>query len=122
MSKHDDPQADKLVDFPKLDALRTARRDARFRLDVGARIHSPSIGPIVGHVLDISERGFSMTLPVELPVGEIIALNLTLLIGFMSVRATVRNRSAARHGFEFVEPNLSQHLIRENCCLLERAD
>jgi hypothetical protein len=32
----------------------------------------------------------------------------------------VRDRNAFRHGFQFVEPNPALHLIRENCCLLER--
>jgi hypothetical protein len=50
------------------------------------------------------------------------ALNFKLRIGRVAVFATVRNRNAFRHGFQFVEPNPALHLIRENCCLLERTD
>jgi hypothetical protein len=108
--------------IPRLDALREARRDLRFRLYVEVKILSPSLGSLPGKTLEISERGFSGTLPVELPVGEVVELDLTLRIGRVKVRAAVRNRSAFRHGFQFVEPNPALHLIRENCCLLERVD
>jgi hypothetical protein len=105
--------------IPRLDALREARRDLRFRLYVDVKILSPSFGSLLGKMLEISERGFSTTLPVELPVGEIVELDLALRIGPVNVRATVRDRNAFRHGFEFVEPNPALHSIRENCCLLE---
>jgi hypothetical protein len=89
-------------------------------LYVEVRILSPSFGSLLGKMLDIGERGFSTTLPVELPVGEVVEVDLTLRIGRVSVPAAVRNRNAFRHGFQFVEPNPALHLIRENCCLLER--
>ena len=38
----------------------------------------------------------------------------------MNIHATVGNRNAFRHGFQFVEPNPTLHLVRENSCLLER--
>ena len=105
---------------PGVDALRETRRDLRFRLDVEVKIQSPSMGPVPGQTLDISDRGLSATLPVELPVEEVVELNLNLRIGVVNVHATVRNRNAFRHGFQFVEPNPALHLIRENCCLLEQ--
>jgi len=73
-----------------------------------------------GRTLDLSDRGLSATAPVELPVGEVVQLNFTLQLGRVAVFATVRNKNGYRHGFQFVEPNPAQHLIRENCCLLER--
>jgi hypothetical protein len=106
--------------IPRLDALRENRRDLRFRLDVEVKIHSPSMGPVPGQTLDISERGLSALLPVELPLEEVVEVNLKLHIGRVNVRATIRNRNAFRHGFQFVEPNPALHLIRENCCFLEQ--
>jgi hypothetical protein len=106
--------------IPRLDALREARRDLRFKLYIDVEIHSPSLGPVSGRTLEISEGGLSATLPVELPVGEVVRLDLKLRIGWVNIGATVRNRSAFRHGLQFVEPNPALHIIRENCCLLER--
>src|SRR5579864_6071392 len=120
MSKPDRRCREGPTGFPRLDALREARRDLRFRLYTDVKILSPSLGFLLGKTLEISERGFSGTLPVELPVGEVVELDLTLRIGRVNVSATVRNRNAFRHGFQFVEPNPALHLIRENCCLLER--
>ena len=120
MSKHDRKSAEKPTESPKVDNLREARRDFRFKLYVDMKIRSLSMGSISGRTLEISERGFSATLPVELPIGEVVDLYIRLRIGDMNVHATVRNRSAFRHGFQFVQPNPALHMIRENCCLLER--
>ena len=106
--------------FPGPRGPSDARRDLRFKLYVDVTIHSPSMGSVLGLTLEISERGLSATLPEELPVGEVVELNLKLRIGRVDVGATVGNRTAFRHGFQFIEPNPALHLIRENCCLLER--
>jgi len=108
------------IGIPRLDALLDARRDLRFKLHVAVKIDSPSKGSVSGKTLDLSDHGVSATLPIELPVGEVVELDLTLRIGRVNVRAAVRDRNALRHGFEFVEPNPAQHLIRENCCLLDQ--
>ena len=100
--------------------LREARRDLRFKLYIDVKIQSHSMGSVLGRTLEVSERGLSATLPLELPIGEVVALSLMLRIGNVNVHATVRDRNAFRHGFQFVEPNPALHLIRENCCLLER--
>jgi len=122
MSKPDREPAEEATGIPRLDALREARRNLRFKLYVNVQIDSPSKGSVSGRTLDLSDHGLSATLPVELSVGEVVQLNLKLRIGRMAVFATVRNRNAFRHGFQFVEPNPALHLIRENCCLLERTD
>jgi len=122
LSKPYPEPAEKPTGIPRLDALRKGRRDLRFRLDVDVGIDSPSMGSISGRTLDLSDHGLSSTLPVELPAGEVVQLNFKLRIGCVAVFATVRNRNGFRHGFQFVEPNPAQHLIRENCCLLERID
>jgi hypothetical protein len=67
----------------------------------------------------MGDHGLSATVPVELPVGEVVQLNLTLQLGGVAAFAAVRNKNGYRHGFQFVEPNPAQHLIRENCRLLE---
>jgi hypothetical protein len=106
--------------IPKIETLREARRDLRFKLGVDVTISSRSMGSVLGRTLEISERGLSASLPLELPITEVVELNLMLRIGHVNVRAMVRDRNAFRHGFQFVEPNPALHLIRENCCLLER--
>ena len=120
MSNPDREPAEEPTGIPRLDALREARRDLRFRLDVDVEIDSPSKGSVSGETLDLSDHGLSATLPVELPVGEVVQLDFQLRLGRVAVFARMRNRNGYRHGFEFVEPNPVQHLIRENCCLLER--
>jgi hypothetical protein len=116
----DRKSGEKPTESPKVDNLREARRDFRFKLYVDLKIRSLAMGSVSGRTLEISERGLSATLPIELPIGEVVALDLMLRIGNMSVHATVSNRSAFRHGFQFVQPNPALHMIRENCCLLER--
>lgn len=120
MSKLDRKGGEKPTESPKLGDLREARRDLRFKLYVNVTIRSHSKGWVLGRTLEISERGLSATLPLELPIGEVVTLDLTLRIGNMNVHATVRDRNAFRHGFQFLEPNPALHMIRENCCLLER--
>jgi PilZ domain-containing protein len=120
MSKLDRKNGEKPTESPKVDNLREARRDFRFKLYVDLKIRSFSMGSISGRTLEISERGFSATLPVELPIGEVVDLNIRLRIGNINIHATVSNRSAFRHGFQFFQPNPALHMIRENCCLLER--
>lgn len=120
MSEHDREHEEGPIEIPRLDALREARRDSRFKLDVDVKIDSPSMGSVLGRTLDLSDHGLSATLHVELPVGEVVQLNFTLRIRRVAVFATVRKRNAFRHGFQFVEPNPALYLIRENCCLLEQ--
>jgi hypothetical protein len=122
MSKPDQALGGDPTNIPRLDALREARRDLRFRLDVDVKIDSPSAGSVTGRTLDLGEHGLSATLRVELPAEEVVKLKFALRIRRVAVFAIVRYRNASRHGFEFVEPNPAQHLIRENCCLLERID
>jgi hypothetical protein len=112
---------EKRPEIPRLDNLREHRRDLRFKLYVDLQIRTFSAGLVSGRTLEISERGLSATLPVELLIGEVVELNLRLRIGNVNVQATVRDKNAFRHGFQFVEPNPALHLIRENCCLLERS-
>jgi hypothetical protein len=99
-----------------------ARRYPRFRLEVDITVHSVVGGPMPGHTLEISEVGISALLPVELPVGEFVGLDINLPFGPVSVRAVVRDRNVFRHGFEFVQPIPAQDLITRYCSRLTRFD
>ena len=60
-----------------------------------------------GHTVDISESGISAMLRVEVPVGEVVRLEFQLPLGDVDVLALVRQRSAFRYGFQFVDINSS---------------
>jgi hypothetical protein len=77
------------------------RRHARFKLEVDVTVRSPTLGLIPGMSIEMSESGMSAVLPVEVPVGEIVNLSISLPLGPVEQRAVVRNRNAFRHGFEF---------------------
>jgi hypothetical protein len=66
---------------PSLDALREAGRDSRFKLYVEVTIHFPSLGSVSRKTLEISERGLSATLSVDLPIGEVVELAPKFNIG-----------------------------------------
>jgi len=99
MSKPYREPTEEPIGIPRLDALREARRDLRFKLDVDVKIDSPSKGSVSGQTLDLSDHGLSATLPVELPVGEVVQLNFNLPIARVAVFASrhrnVRKRRAS---------------------------
>ena len=68
-----------------------------------------------GHTVDISESGISAMLRVEVPVGEVVRLEFQLPLGDVDVLALVRQRSAFRYGFQFVDTNSSHDLIGRTC-------
>jgi hypothetical protein len=88
-----------------------ARRYARFKLEVDVTLRSKRLGAIPGFSTDISESGMSVTLPVELRIGEDVELHINLPIRSVDVKAFVRNRNAFRHGFEFADNELARQLI-----------
>lgn len=55
----------------------------------------------------------------EVPVGELVRLELTLPIGDVEVLAMVRQRNAFRYGFQFVEASSAQDIIGRTCRQLE---
>jgi hypothetical protein len=71
-----------------------------------------------GHTVDISEGGISAMLRIEVPVGEIVELDFILPFGTVKIYAIVRQRNAFRYGFQFVESNFVQEVIRPTCCHL----
>ncbi len=98
------------------------RHYQRFKLDVEIQVNSRTAGHLTGHSLEISERGMSAILVIEVPVGEVIQLEFKLPNRRMKLLAFVRNRTAFRYGFEFVRPNGAEEALRSACALLPRSD
>ena len=90
-----------------------ARRSPRIRLEVDVNIYSQKAGLVPGRTLDISESGISVVLPVELPIGEAVRLEVGFPREPVMVRAVVRNRNIFRHGFEFEQPSAGRELIKK---------
>jgi hypothetical protein len=89
-----------------------ARRAPRIRLEVDVNIYSKKSGLIPGRTLDISESGISVVLPVGLPVGEVVKLEIMSRIEPVMVAAVVRNRNAFRYGLEFEQSGTGRELIK----------
>jgi hypothetical protein len=71
---------------------RGKRRHRRLELEAEVTVRSEN-GLVPGQSLDISESGMSVVLPVELPVGETVELEIKLPPTTATARATVRNRN-----------------------------
>ena len=99
-----------------------ARRHPRFRLHIDMRIHCRTGGLLSGHTVDISESGISAMLIIEVPIGEVVELDFELPLGPVNVRAVVRQRTAFRYGFQFVQPNAAESLIMDSCRSLTPCD
>ena len=92
-----------------------ARRHRRFKIEVAIRVY-PRDSPVVrGDTVDLSESGISAMLRIEIPVGEIVRLEFTLPFGDVDVLAMVRQRSAFRYGFQFVDTSSAQDIIGRTC-------
>jgi PilZ domain len=72
------------------------RRKPRFKLAVHISIHSPSCGLLKGSTLDISEIGVGAVLGEDVPVGEIVKLNIPLPSGPLTICATPTCASTVR--------------------------
>lgn len=92
-----------------------ARRRPRFKLEVEIRIYPRGCPVVRGQTVDLSESGISAMLRVEVPVGELVRLEFTLLYGDVDVLAMVRQKNAFRYGFQFVEGSSSQDVIGRTC-------
>ena len=103
---------------PAAPALRAAvdqRRQPRFKLQVDIGVNSRTSGMLKGYTVDISESGVSAMLRIEVPVGEVVELDFTLPFGPVKIYAMVRQRSAFRYGFQFVESNFVREVITPTC-------
>jgi hypothetical protein len=92
-----------------------ARRQPRFKLEVDIKIGSKTCGMLKGRTVDISESGISAMLRLEVPLGEFVELQFTLPYGAVTVYAIVRQRSAFRYGFQFVETHAVHEVIQNTC-------
>ncbi len=68
-----------------------------------------------GDTVDLSESGISAVLREEVPVGEVVRLEFALPLGEVEVLALVRQRSAFRYGFQFLEERSAQDVIGRTC-------
>jgi hypothetical protein len=92
-----------------------ARRHRRFKLAVQIRVYPRDCPLVRGDTVDISESGISGMLREEIPLGEVVRLEFTLPFGDVEVLAMVRQRSAFRYGFQFVEASSAQDIIGRTC-------
>lgn len=98
-----------------MQALADARRHPRFKLEVEIRVY-PRNSPVVrGHTVDISESGISAMLKVEVPLNEVVRLEFDLPLGSVEIPAVVRQKSAFRFGFQFLEASTAQETIGRTC-------
>jgi PilZ domain-containing protein len=91
------------------------RRHPRFKLEVDVGIYSRTCGVLKGRTVDISESGIAALLRLDVPLGEIVELNLTLPSGPLTTRAMVRQKNAFRYGFEFFDSYPVREVIRCLC-------
>jgi PilZ domain len=97
------------------------RGSPRIPMEMDVIIFSQRDGLVPGRTLDISESGISAVLPVELPIGEAVKLEIRFPLEAVTVLAVVRNRNVFRYGFEFEEPQAGRELIRKFQTTLRRA-
>ncbi|MFZ0145767.1 MAG: PilZ domain-containing protein [Candidatus Sulfotelmatobacter sp.] len=105
-------------DQPAADRVRgivDARRRPRFKIEVDITVDSHTCGLLKGHTVDISESGISAMLRLEVPLNEVVELTFTLPFGPVKIHAVVRQRSAFRYGFQFMESNFLEQIIGPTC-------
>jgi hypothetical protein len=95
-----------------------ARRHRRFKLDVKICVYPRDCPVVRGDTVDISESGISALLREEVPIGEVVRVELSLPLGEVELLAFVRQRSAFRYGFQFVEVGDAQDVIGRTCSQL----
>lgn len=91
------------------------RSSPRFKFAVDIKIKTRTRGVLNGQTVDLSESGVSALLRMEVPLGELVELQFMVPFGAVSVHAIVRQRVAFRYGFQFVQSDATQHLIRPTC-------
>lgn len=96
-----------------------ARAKPRFKLGTNITIYSRTNGTLKGYTVDISESGISAILRMEVALDEIVELDFSVPLGRVTTCAIVRQRSAFRYGFQFLELGLMAEIIRSTCRDLE---
>jgi PilZ domain len=100
------------------ETLRTIADDRwkpRFKMETDITISSRNFGLLKGRTVDISESGVAAMLTNEVLAGEIVELSFMLPHGTVTVCATVRQKNAFRYGFEFVDLNSVNEVVRRTC-------
>jgi c-di-GMP-binding flagellar brake protein YcgR len=96
------------------------RRYERYDIDTEITARLSSDGPEVmrGYSLDISINGIAGVFVTGWEVGARVWLEFSLpkCTGLMQVQAVVRNRSAYRYGFEFVNLSGRERLLIQRTC------
>ena len=92
-----------------------ARRHPRFKIAVDIRVYPRDCPVVLGSTVDISESGISAMLRVEVPLGEVVRLRFTLPLGDVEVLAMVRQRTAFRYGFQFIDAGSARDVIAGTC-------
>ena len=91
------------------------RRQPRFKFEVDIRVKSRTCGLLKGRSVDTSESGIAAMLVIEAPVGEVVELDFALPFCPVMIRALLRQKSAFRHGFEFIDSDSVHEFIRRTC-------
>lgn len=91
------------------------RRHPRYTLEVDIGVYPRNAEVVRGYTVDISESGISAILKVEVPVGEVVRLEIDLPEGKVDVHAMVRQRNAFRYGFQFLGSSSAPDLIGRTC-------
>ena len=92
-----------------------ARRHPRYKFEVEVCVYPRNTSVVRGHTVDLSESGISAMLRAEVPIGEVVRLELTLPLGGVELHALVRQRNAFRYGLQFVESSTAQEVIGRTC-------
>ena len=91
------------------------RHSPRYQLDVDIRVYPRDCPVVRGHTVDISESGIAAMLRTEVPLGEIVRLEFSLPPGEVEILAVVRQRTAFRYGFQFLDSGPVKEVIRRTC-------
>lgn len=91
------------------------RQSPRFKLEVPIRVYPRNSSVVRGHTVDISESGIAALLILEVPIGEVVRIEFALPTGEVEVHALVRQRSAFRYGFQFLESSSAHAIIGRTC-------
>jgi hypothetical protein len=92
-----------------------ARRHPRYKVEIEIRVYARGKSVVHGHTVDISESGISAILRDEIPLGEVVRLEFLVSAGLVDVHALVRQRSAFRYGFQFIEESTMKDIIGRTC-------
>jgi c-di-GMP-binding flagellar brake protein YcgR len=101
-----------------MQALTDARRRPRFKLEAEIQVYARNEPVIEGHTVDISESGIAAMLRDEVPLDAVVRLEFEVPLGSVEISAVVRQRSAFRYGFQFLEASTALEIIGRTCAQL----